>query len=261
MINLFCDESYDSTTYALAGWIARPEAWDYITPRWAEMLRKHNAPYFHAAEIVGRDLIAGSPFKGWTFDQEVAIFRDATDLILDKKCSGWLSSIGCSISSPSVKACFPLDESKDNSVWYLLFTRFLHMLAVDLPPSADRINLVFDEKKEVKKLVDDYYLDAKKATDEFLPSKFNGSAIAFGSDEQILPLQIADFFAYEWRKRISDKVRNSEKKQRTSYTLLKQRPRFLKHYNSRAIEAIRARATATGNSMIEVMWEYPTTED
>lgn len=261
MINLYCDESYDSTTYALAGWMARPEAWDYVTPRWAEMLKRHHAPYFHAAEIVGRDQISGSPFKGWTFDQEVAIFRDATDLILDKRCSGWFSSIGCSVSSLSVKACFPVDEAKDNSVWYLLFARFLHLLAVDLPPSADGISMTFDEKKELKKLVDDYYFDAKTAIDGFLPTKFDCAEIEFRSDEEVLPLQMADFFAYEWRKRISDRVRHPEKKERKSYTLLRQRPRFLKHYNSKAIESIKARADSTGKSMIEVMWEHSTTEE
>jgi hypothetical protein len=261
MLDIYCDESYDGTTYTLAGWMAHPEAWDLITPLWALMLKKHNAPYFHTAEIVGRDQIKRSAFKGWTFEQETAIFTDATALILDKKCPGWLSSIGCSISSPSAKACFPIDEPEDNSVWYLLFARFLHMLAVDLPPSADGINLTFDGKKDVKKLVDDYFPDARRATEEFLPTKFNALTIAFGNDEKVLPLQMADFFAYEWRKKISDLVRTLGKKERPSYALLKQRPRFLKHYNSDAVEAIRTRAMGSGISMIEAMWEHPTNEE
>jgi hypothetical protein len=53
------------------------------------MLVRHNAPIFHAAEIVERDHISDSRFKGWTFQQEVAIFTDATALILDKRCHGW----------------------------------------------------------------------------------------------------------------------------------------------------------------------------
>jgi hypothetical protein len=37
---------------------------------------------FHAAEIVGRDQIRGSKFKGWTFDDEIAAFSKATDVVL-----------------------------------------------------------------------------------------------------------------------------------------------------------------------------------
>ena len=136
---------------------------------------------------------------------------------------------------PSVKACFPVDKAKNNSVLIsALFARFLHLLAVDLPPSADGISMTFNgKKKELKKLVDDYYFDAKTAIDGFIPTKFDCAEIEFRSDEEVLPLQMADFFAYEWRKRISDRVRHPEKKERKSYTLLRQRPRFLKHYNSR----------------------------
>lgn len=261
MINLYCDESHDGITYALGGWMAIPKAWDSISPKWAEMLKKHGAPYFHAVEIVERDHIRDSPFKGWTFEQERALFQDATALILDKQCSGWLSAVGCSISCQSIKACFPEEEAKDDHVWYLLFTRLVHLLAVELPPSADGISLIFDEKKEIKKLVDQYYPDAKKATAEFLPAKFENSEVAFRSDEKVLPLQMADLFVYEWRKRISDKVRNPGKKERTSYALLKQRPRFLKHYDSEAIEALKVRARDTGMSLIEAMWECRATED
>ena len=42
-------------------------------------------PTFHAAEIVGRNQIEGSRFKGWTFADEVAAFTKATDLVCDAK--------------------------------------------------------------------------------------------------------------------------------------------------------------------------------
>src|SRR5438552_3219846 len=78
MMTLYCDESDDGETYALAGWLATPSAWRQFEPAWRAMLETIKMPdgspcaAFHTREIVNRDLIPGSRFKGWTFQDERA---------------------------------------------------------------------------------------------------------------------------------------------------------------------------------------------
>jgi len=252
MINLYCDESHDSTTYALAGWIADSSAWDWLDSAWKEMLQQHNAPAFHAAEIVGRDTITDGRFREWTFEQEVALFSHATDILTESEKLPGLCSIGCSVAV--------LDESnikRQDDLWVLLFCRLLAILV-----KLDRggISIMFDEKPEVRRIVERYYYQAKKLIDSARPGKLASSTIAFRSDEATMPLQAADFFAYEWRKRISDQVNEPHKKIRKSYARLRELPRKLEHYNRAAMEEISERANS-GESFLEVMWNYPTTED
>jgi Protein of unknown function (DUF3800) len=261
MIDMYCDESSDGTTYSLSGWVARPEAWDCIIPKWAEMLKRHNAPAFHAVEIVERERISDGRFKGWTFKQETAIFSDAADILLDKQCIGWPCAVGCSVHFPSIKSCFSIDEERtDANVWFLLFARLFHLLALEVPDASNGVNLMFDDKKEVQDLVNTYSHDAGRALKDLFPV-FQNPVIAFDSDESMLPLQAADFFAYEWRKRISDKLLRSGKVERKSYTRLKHRPHLLRHYGEKEIANIRQISTESGKSLIEVMWEHPTSED
>ncbi len=213
MINLYCDESHDNTTYALAGWIADSSSWDWLDPVWKAMLKQHNAPAFHAAEIVGRDTITDSRFKGWTFEQEVALFSHATDILTESEKLPDLCSIGCSVAVPDKSNI----ESQD-VLWFLLFGRLLAMLV-----EFDRggISLMFDEKPELRGIVDRFYYQAKELIDKAHPGKLANCALSFRSDETTMPLQAADFFAYEWRKRISDRVKEPHKKIRKSYARLR----------------------------------------
>jgi hypothetical protein len=89
MMTLYCDESDDGETYVLAGWLGVPTVWYGFDLAWQAMLQTITmpdggpCPAFHASDIVGRDLIADSPFKGWTFEQEVDAFTKATNVICD----------------------------------------------------------------------------------------------------------------------------------------------------------------------------------
>ena len=39
MMTIYCDESDDGQTYALAGWLGTPSAWDDFDPLWRAMLK------------------------------------------------------------------------------------------------------------------------------------------------------------------------------------------------------------------------------
>jgi hypothetical protein len=175
MLNLYCDESHDGTTYALAGWVATPSAWEDIDSRWREMLSKHGAAAFHTAELVERENIKGSRFKGWTFDQETAIFQDAIDILVVNK--HWITSVGCSVCIPTAK---PWADSKDGAIWNLLFVSLFHLL-LDRFNAQNGISLMFDEKPEVRDVVNRYYFEAKAIVDAVRPGMLADATVAFGA--------------------------------------------------------------------------------
>lgn len=217
MVNLYCDESDDGQTYGLAGWLAQPEEWERFDSAWRAMLQSLGMPdgspcrAFHAADIVGRDDIRGSPFKGWTFQQEKLAFTRATDVIVSPGICRTLEPLGCAVEIPRSFTWVQRD-----AVWLLLFMKLFQLLVETFPVNA-RFNLMFDEKTEIEDHAGQIYKMAKEHFDGRL-----GSVLAFGCDEKNTPLQAADFMAYEWRKRVSDSTHNPSKPVRTSYARIRQ---------------------------------------
>jgi hypothetical protein len=111
-------------------------------------------------------------------------------------------------------------------------------------------------------LRDEHYRRAKAVVDEIAPGKFSGTIVAFGEDEEHPPLQIADLFAYEWRKRISDKVKTPSKPERKSYRRIRSERSAnakLHHYDADAMRALRS--SLASKTFVTTFLNYPTTED
>jgi Protein of unknown function (DUF3800) len=223
MVDVFCDESYDGQNYALGGWIAAPHGWGLFNPRWRSMLNSQSMPdgspmsAFHTAEIVNRDLISGSRFKGWTFDQEKAAFAAALDVI-----------------------------------WHLLFTRFILMI-VEKFQAFNGFTFTFDSKPEVKAHVDRFFAGAFAMAERAAPGKFASSTVRFGPDETEPGLQAADLLMYEWRRFLSDRIAKPGKSPRRSYLRLREVcPTYseLHHLSAEAVAAVQARRGASAGTSL-----------
>jgi hypothetical protein len=59
MMTLYCDESDDGETYALAGWLATPSAWERFELAWRAMLQTIRMPDGSACK---------APAPGWAND-------------------------------------------------------------------------------------------------------------------------------------------------------------------------------------------------
>lgn len=272
MLNLYCDESHDRHTYALAGWLAVPGAkqdygWDGFTASWRRMLSTIKmpdgspCPAFHAAEICHRRRIKGSRFKGWKRHQEREAFDKAVNVIVDRNVCGNMLPIGSSMAVPT-DALSWMPEGVDRTIWMLLFVHLFHMLLTKYHPQ-NGISLMFDEKPEVQAIVNEHYTEAKKVIDRLLPGKLPSTVVAFGNDEEHPPLQAADLFAYEWRKQITDKRLKPSAKRREHYGRMRDgRPinTQLHHFNAEAMRTIKASVPA-GQSLTGAMLACPTTED
>ncbi|MDA2913041.1 hypothetical protein MYX77_03620 [Acidobacteriia bacterium AH_259_A11_L15] len=266
MIDLYCDESNDNTTYSLAGWIASPTSWDRIVPHWRQMLEDLNMPEFHAAEIVGRDTISDSRFKGWTFDQEVEAFKRAVNILVEPCYCADLKAVGCSISVPGYLASGIKFADEQDGIWMLLFVKLFYELATKFPPGKG-FNLMFDERKEVRDDVNNYAYQAQNIFQKVHPELRKTITIGFGKSQEILPLQTADLFSYEWRKRITDRRERPDKKARVSYTRLRAgRPALLHHYGDETFRELHsveesAEKKGTGLGFIEAFMLHKGTED
>jgi hypothetical protein len=217
MLTFYCDESDDGQTYVLAGWLGSPTGWEHFDPAWRAMLQTITmpdgwpCPAFHAAEIVGRDQIKDSRFKGWTFADEVAAFTKATDLICDvKNGCALMWPIGVATELPSSFTWVQRD-----SIWLILFMRFFQLI-LETYPAQRSFRFLFDSKPEIADYAQTVYGQAKKILDPIAPDHFE-SEIAFGFDQDHPGLQAADLLAYEWRKRISDARLKPHKAVRKSY--------------------------------------------
>jgi Protein of unknown function (DUF3800) len=221
MMTLYCDESDDGETYALAGWLATPSAWERFDLAWRAMLETIRMPdgspckAFHTREIVNRDLIPNSPFRGWTFADEPAAFTKAIDVICDKSHCAIMWPFGVAAEIPRT-----FTGIKRDSIWLLLFTNFARM--INQTYTAQRsISFVFDEKRELEGGAAFIHDVIKKALNDIAPNTLEGPPI-FATDDDEPGLQAADLMAYEWRKRISDARQKPEKAVRKSYARIRE---------------------------------------
>lgn len=258
MVKVYCDESHDGFTYALAGWIAPPSAWDRFDPVWRAMLSRFRLPDgspipgFHSVEIVCRDEISDSRFKGWSFDDEKAIFRAAVDVIASEPLCANIWPVGCCVDIRRIH-----NPDKDE-IWHMLFGQLMMALLLRYP-NQHGFSFVFDEKPEVMARVTTSYTSVKKGVNEILPGKLAGTTVAFGSDDDLPSLQAADLLAYEWRRYVSERVSKPEKAMRTSYKRLRDcrvDNSMLQYYDDAAMAEAIMRARENGyTSLLRSMWE------
>lgn len=257
MVGLSCDESHDTHTYALAGWVSAPSGWDGFAPKWRGIFDGFPVKSLHASELVNRDVSSDSRYRGWTFDHEQELFTRAVDAIGDEKTCGWMRPIGVSFALPP-----DYNESEqEDDVWFQLFVR-LFFAVFNTFPAQNGIDFMFDEKASVKQHVDKFFYRAREIAERHLPGKFNGQVVAFGNDEHVEPLQAADLLAYEWRRRTSEKLTQPGNVARTSYRRIREGRTggALHHYNAAALAEIKRRADA-GENYVQVMLDTTTTED
>jgi hypothetical protein len=220
VMTLHCDESDDGQTYALAGWLAVPSGWDRFDPAWRAMLKTIPMPdgsecrAFHAAEIVGRDLISDSKFKGWSFTDEVNVFDKAISVIEDKTTAALLWPVGVALQVPST-----FEWIQRDSIWLMLFAKLFTAIRKTYPDQRS-ISMMFDEKKAIHSNALVIHSAAKSAFNTLVGEEYI-RAIGFDSDESVIPLQAADLLAYEWRKRISDETDRPGKAVRKSYARIR----------------------------------------
>jgi hypothetical protein len=115
----------------------------------------------------------------------------------------------------------------------------------------DGFNVMFDEKRSLRDIVNKHAIQAQ----EIMRTQFPlfRAIVTFGQSETDIPLQAADLFSYEWRKRISDHKNNPAKQARKSYLRLRKRPATLRHYGGKEFQEMKLLANLDSMGFVGAM--------
>ena len=243
MVGVYLDESEDDQTgvFTLAGWVASPTGWKDNTLAWRDMVQ--NAPHpiteFHMTDIAGR---CGefADDKGWTQEERDDLVIQATDIITNKKMSAGMTAFACSILRSEVDWRTPSSYELYKVCHIVLFT-LIHQTF-----NAFRaFDWVFDSKEKVRGHVESHFWKAKAELDEDPQYRGMLKTVAFSDSASLEPLQMADFLAYERRKRNSDRVSGAVRHRR-SYQRLCERDHHFRVIDKRFVTALMAEVERTG---------------
>jgi hypothetical protein len=244
-VGFYADESESGRSFTLSGWLASARTgWIDICAEWTRMVAEapHPISEFHMTDIAqARGDFSNQ--KGWTQPERDALVKRATDILTDKKLSGGLTAFGCSIVRPNSKEWIEASSYDLYKICYqVLFAQILATF------SAFRaFNFVFDQKEKVRKHVEAHFWAAKDYIDQIPGLEGMLRGVAYEPSKDLVPLQAADFLAYERCKRNSDRAAGIQRK-RKSYERLLERPHHFKIIDDRYFAAVEARMRQIGKT-------------
>jgi hypothetical protein len=210
------DESYGDgvDAYAVAGYVASVNQWEKFIEAWKEFRRAENFCVLHKAEL--EHCATGSDFewKGLSpdekYERKTRINKRACELIVQHAAFG----VGHAVQKSEWQRSIAEHDAK----WPGLLGRSFYAagvygclnLAAELMENTRRtgmIRYVFEDKKRDGRGEAEDLLRALKA-DERTRDRFRIAGYSFESkhDPEFIPLQAADFLAYESFKQINNQI-------------------------------------------------------
>jgi hypothetical protein len=205
VLQAFIDESYNSQTgiYVLGGYIASAEAWANFSKEWKEMLPngtpdKYGRYHFKMREMaVSETRMQRVPKFFRIIEKHVSLAISCKVSVIDinrAKNRLWIPNVGVSYVDALANP------------WKFEFVALLDMffhnrnreLIRSLIPDGEKIDFYFDARSEKKAIKKGWEAFVLRRPDEFL--QFCGAVPRFEDDNDFLPLQAADFWAWWIRK-------------------------------------------------------------
>lgn len=196
MLQVFVDDSYDaeSRVFVLAGYAASVDQWKAFTAQWDHILIGQKLPYFKMSESNqwGEERLSSIlPYLQNVICDNVQF---GVQVVVDKEMllSEFDGFLGKKIANP----------------YYFSFFRLLTKILMreDLPGgNHDKIEFIFDEQIHEKKYIREVWEEFKSILPEQALSRLGGEPI-FRSDKDVLPLQAADFRAWQVRNQWASRV-------------------------------------------------------
>lgn len=214
----------------LAGWIGTHEAWAAFMPKWQEMLDSapHPITEFHSASLFH----ASGEFSdenGWTDQERLDLVKRATDIMVDPDpAMRLIAAIGCTITAD---LAFPVDGRLRTITAYDLwkFCAFscvhdsIDFITKSGGAMGTTLDFVFDEKEKLQGYLLEYFVKLKAS---FPQDRQMLGAASFVDSKSVLPLQAADYIAYERRLQTQRRLKKDGRKERKSYVRLRESGRI-----------------------------------
>lgn len=260
-LTVYCDESETAgQIFTLAGWAGVPSGWERFCRPWREMLRCHGpepVQAFHAIDLCARR--GDGEFSKWPRKSRVAFLNRATEIVLDEKLLAIPYAVAASIEIKAFQKILPTWQPTTRDLYLLCFKSvFIQVLHHGVEQD---ISFVLDEKHAVETDVVKWFYEAKAIANEGREEpKIRG--IAFDDDRVILPLQAADYLAYEIRRGLLNRRRDSHYVERQPYAALKKRQHEFRFYGERFLHNLAvAHAAQPEKSWFDLWFEVDAPED
>jgi hypothetical protein len=238
MLHTFADESHDSAradVLTVAGVLAPRHVWDEVWRRWAEVVKREQITAFHATDCE----TANGEFKGWSRPRIEALQRELIAIAIHPAYE--LAAWSCSVSLPGYEKVrprmkylhFPSGLSVSGPLddpYFILFQFFVQGIATDNIvtelPAEERVGFTFDQHHLATR-ASAVYEAMQIARDKF---KHRLGGVSFLNKAEFVPLQVADLFAYETYRYMSES-RSGKRPTRWQYTALKHRIEKADYYD------------------------------
>jgi Protein of unknown function (DUF3800) len=218
MFTVYMDESYGTASaYSVAGYVATVEQWEQFEREWKELLKDFNVEYLHKRELEhlwGQFSYAQDWPKEKQRELKEAVNRRACGIILRRVNAGfaasvfktdwqefdkgrWAEALGHSFYAAGAFQCLKLV-----STWMHMFNR------------NEPMRYVFEKGAEGQHEVRELLIRTKKDPEARAMSRMAGWSFESKKDEEIkgvrypgvIPLQAADFLAYEMYRHMDNRV-------------------------------------------------------
>ena len=224
MLRAFLDESYDSGTMCVGGWLCREETWTWIEARWHQRIeherrmsiRRGEPPIsrYHATDCANLK----REFSTWTIERQILLTKKLIDILGDARPRP--VGIAAGLSLRELKAARPdlTDKHLKRLAYYLCMCEcFINIAAaMDELFTTEQVTIIHDRTPDF----DQAALSA--FSDMFTSQRFAFAhyfvTIGPGGWEEFVALQAADLIAFEGfkltasRKRGRDDLRKSLQK-------------------------------------------------
>jgi Protein of unknown function (DUF3800) len=207
MLKVFIDDSGDSTdpnhqdlVLTVAGYISDIDRWKRFEWLWKDVLDGYDVPYLHMKEWWNRNGAIYRNIKGWP-EREAHFFGDLIQTIKDTM----LCAVSSSIRLKDLRA---FNEREGLALDAVAFGLYTCILEIQTKFPNDDIQIVIDKTNKAQKLIGLAVQYAEMDTYDDLRAD-ELSITPIGKEESfktVLPIQAADFLAWEVRKYGNDRV-------------------------------------------------------
>jgi len=215
----FFDDSgthHGSLVTAIGGCVARAEQWAVFAQEWRRVLDGFDVSFFHSTDLANSQ----EQFKGWDDSKKRSFITE-------------LAGVMGSYAKTAIAGLIVLNDYSIVPEWARKTAafgdeyNFCFQMCVGLTmswvdglnppmPERDQVAFTFDQRPKGEGITRDAYFYIKKFRD---PNDRMGT-LAFADKKRLLPLQAADFVAYESYKHIDNQERRSGRHMRGSLAVL-----------------------------------------
>lgn len=236
----YFDESgnHDSSrTFCIGGYVADSRDWLEFTRAWRSALREAGVSCFHMADFENRR----GEFQGWDNSKRISFLKELIAIIAS--IDVWGIGTGVVRDDFNRVSAEMVPKSRLTPAWwhhpYLLAFQACVVEAanqVDHLPPSERVAFVFDQQAEFCGRAQLVHNGLQ--ADEAWPRRHRVGSLEFKSKTDAIPLQAADFMAYELNKVLDHKLYDSTRQERRSMARLKRRLISPRYYDENALRAL-----------------------